>query len=244
MDVFFVISGFLISSHLLRRPPASPADLTAFWARRVKRLLPASLLVLASTLVASRLIAPETQWANTARQAGSAALYAVNWILAGDSVDYLAAENAPSPVQHFWSLSVEEQFYFVWPMLIGVLVWASRRGRPRTVTVGLGVVVAASLTASVWWTATAPAGAYFVTPTRAWEFASGGVAACLVTGTDPGDTRSRRSWRLTTRGRTAVALLGLLALAGAALGYGAATPFPGWAPPYQCSVRWRCWSPG
>ena len=186
VDVFFVISGFLISSHLLRMPPRSVPDLITFWARRVKRLLPASLLVLAVTFVASRLVAPETQWATTAKQAGAAALYVVNWLLAADSVDYLAAESAPAPVQHFWSLSVEEQFYFVWPLLIGLLAWwATRRGRTRTVVIGLGVVVAASLATSVCQTATAPAEAYFVTPTRAWEFALGGVAACLLTAPTP-----------------------------------------------------------
>ena len=96
VDVFFVISGFLITSHLLARPPRGVLDLLTFWGRRIRRLLPASLLVLAATLVASRLVAPETQWENTARQASAAARYYVNWLLASDSVDYLAAENAPS----------------------------------------------------------------------------------------------------------------------------------------------------
>src|SRR5215216_3402706 len=107
VDVFFVISGFLITLHLLERLPRRPRDLATFWSRRVRRLLPASLLVLAVTLVASRLVAPETQWENTARQGRATVLYVVNWLLARDAVDYLAAENAPSPVQHFWSLSVE-----------------------------------------------------------------------------------------------------------------------------------------
>ena len=157
VDVFFVISGFLISSHLLSTPPKSAADITRFWSRRIRRLLPASLLVLAVTLIASRLVAPATQWANTARQAGAAALYVLNWLLAGDSVDYLAAENAPTPVQHFWSLSVEEQFYFVWPVLIGLLAWwAVRRGSRRIALLGLVSIAAASLIYSIWATSTAP----------------------------------------------------------------------------------------
>lgn len=228
VDVFFVISGFLISSHLLSHPPHGAGDLARFWSRRIKRLLPASLLVLAATLIASRLVAPETQWANTARQAGAAALYVVNWLLAADSVDYLAAENAPTPVQHFWSLSVEEQFYFVWPVLIGLLVWlAVRRRSPRIVLVGLSLIVVGSLAYSGWKTATAPAAAYFVTPTRAWEFALGGVLACVVTRIDE-DPDFRRSWRLTSRGRTVIAAVGLAAIALAAILYTSATPFPSW----------------
>ncbi|MFP5283458.1 MAG: acyltransferase family protein, partial [Actinomycetes bacterium] len=229
VDVFFVISGFLITSHLLAHPPRSLPDLSAFWSRRARRLLPASLLVLAVTLVASRLVAPETEWAGTARQAGGAAVYVVNWLLAADSVDYLASENAPSPVQHFWSLSVEEQFYFVWPVLIlGLVAWAVRRQwRPQTVIrVGLGAVVLVSLAYSVYATAVSPDRAYFVTPTRAWEFGVGGLLAAvlpLVGGTDRGGPVP-----LPRPVRSGMAWLGLAAIAAAAVGYSAATPFPGW----------------
>ena len=76
----------------------NPHDLATFWSRRIRRLLPASLLVLAATLLASRLVAPDTQWANTAKQVKAAALYVVNWRLASDSVDYLAVQASPSPV--------------------------------------------------------------------------------------------------------------------------------------------------
>ncbi len=174
VDVFFAISGFLITSHLLAHPPSTGSDLLTFWGRRIRRLLPASFLVLGTTLVGSWLVAPETQWANTAKQASAAALYVLNWVLARDSVDYLAAENAASPVQHFWSLSVEEQFYLGWPVLllvIGLLVVALRgRVRPGILyAVGLGAVVGASLVWSVLATASQPASAYFVTTTRIWE---------------------------------------------------------------------------
>jgi len=216
VDVFFVISGFLITSHLLARPPRRPADFVAFWGRRVRRLLPASLVVLAATLVASRLVAPATQWASTAEQARAAALYVVNWVLAGDAVDYLASDNAPTPVQHFWSLSVEEQFYLVWPLLIGLFV-ALGRGRRRFVLVGLTVVVVASLVYSVWLTGDDPARAYFVTPTRIWELGAGGLLAALVAG---------RGWTAAPW-RGPAALLGLALIAIAALTFDAATPFPG-----------------
>ena len=183
VDVFFVISGFLITLHLMQKPPSGPRDLATFWGRRVRRLLPASLLVLATTLVLSRLLAPDTQWGNTAKQARAATLYVVNWVLANDSVDYLAAENAPSPVQHFWSLSVEEQFYFVWPILILGMVLLARRLRANqdlAVLGGLAVLVVASLGYSIWDTHSNPPSAYFVTPTRMWELGIGGLLAVVV----------------------------------------------------------------
>ena len=222
VDVFFVISGFLITLHLLERLPARPRDLAAFWSRRVRRLLPASLLVLAVTLLGSRLLAPETQWANTARQTRAAALYFVNWLLARDAVDYLAAENAPSPVQHFWSLSVEEQFYFVWPVLILLLAALARMTRRSPVPVvlaGLVALVAASLAWSMHATATDPAAAYFVTPTRMWELGTGGVLAA-VTLLRPG--------RLRPGIRVPLAWAGLVAIGWTAATYTGETPFPGW----------------
>ena len=222
VDVFFVISGFLITLHLLERMPAHPRDLGMFWSRRVRRLLPASLLVLAVTLAGSRLVAPETQWENTARQARAAALYVVNWLLARDAVDYLAAENAPSPVQHFWSLSVEEQFYFVWPVLIlllGALARATRRRPLPVVLAGLAVLTATSLAWSIHETATNPAAAYFVTPTRMWELGVGGLLA-TVTLLRPG--------RLRPWAATPFAWVGLLAIGWAAATYTGHTPFPGW----------------
>ena len=190
VDIFFAISGFLITSHLVAHPPRNARGLAEFWGRRIRRLLPASLLVLFSTIVVSRLIAPETQWANTARDVRAATLYALNWRLAGNSVDYLASENASSPVQHFWSLSVEEQFYLIWPILIlGLMLWAlrSQRDQLRTAFAGLAVVVAASLAYSIYETANDPPLAYFVTPTRIWELGIDGIlyAAFFYTGATP-----------------------------------------------------------
>lgn len=182
VDVFFVISGFLITSHLINTPPRSWSDIAKFWARRIRRLLPASLLVLLFVGVATLLTAPQSIWADTGRQILSAALYVVNWDFAISSVDYLAADNAPSPVQHFWSLSVEEQFYFVWPMIIGLaFLIGTRFGKTKKI-VGFTIlgVFLASLIFSVWYTTAEPAMAYFVTPTRMWELAAGGLVAVFV----------------------------------------------------------------
>ncbi len=236
VDVFFVISGFLITAHLLERPPARFTDFTGFWARRIRRLLPASLLVLVATIVATRLVGPETLWENTARQGGAAALYVVNWLLAGDAVDYLAAENVPTGMQHYWSLSVEEQFYLVWPLLIGLLVWLATRTRlPRrgVLGAGLALVVASSLAWSVHLTGTDPGAAYFVTPTRIWELAVGGVVAVLLTRGEPAGARrvEPAGWRAVLTGPGARAVLGWAGLAAvvyAAVTYDGSTPFPSW----------------
>ncbi|RZI83481.1 MAG: acyltransferase, partial [Microbacterium sp.] len=236
VDVFFVISGFLITLHLLGRIPRSGRDLVGFWSRRVRRLLPASLLVLASTLVASRIWAPETQWANTARHARAATLYVVNWVLSGE-VDYQHAEDAASPVQHFWSLSVEEQFYFVWPVLILLLGLLARRlgreNRLHVVLAGLVMVVAASLAYSIHITGTNPSAAYFVTPARVWELGIGGILACIVllaTGHQHHEEHRHRAVRDTLRPEIAVPLawLGFAAIAYAAVTFTEDTPFPGW----------------
>jgi peptidoglycan/LPS O-acetylase OafA/YrhL len=228
VDVFFVISGFLITSHLMAHPPQRGRDLLVFWGRRIRRLLPASLLVLTATLLASQLFAPETRWQNTGVQAGAAALYGVNWILARDSVDYLAAVDAPSPVQHFWSLSVEEQFYLFWPVLIlllGLLALVLRRKGVRNGVVygaGLGIVVAASLAWSVHATAANPRSAYFITTTRIWELGLGGLLAVWVV------TLRRKSVVLSQGARAGVAWLGFAMIAWAAVTYNVHTPFPSW----------------
>ncbi|TWG90616.1 peptidoglycan/LPS O-acetylase OafA/YrhL [Nocardioides sp. J9] len=223
VDVFFVISGFLITAHLVSRPPRRPRDLADFWGRRIRRLLPASLLVLACTIAAVWLVAPETEWQANARDAQLAALYVLNWGLAGSAVDYLAADNLPTAVQHFWSLSVEEQFYFVWPILVALAVLAGRRSaRATTIALAttLGAVVLASFAFSVERTASNPAAAYFITPTRMWELGIGGLVALLV---------SRRELPVADlRVRAVGAWAGLAMMVATGFLYSESTPFPGY----------------
>ena len=228
VDVFFVISGFLITLHLLTKPPRHLRDLLGFWARRIRRLLPASLTVLAVTAAATRMVAPDTQWSDTARQIRAAALYVVNWRLASDAVDYSAADNAATPVQHFWSLSVEEQFYLGWPVLIALMFLLAARTARRPVAVvrgGLLLVVLTSLAYSVHLTNHDPARAYFVTPTRVWELGIGGVLAAVV-----GSLAAGSPWRSASsrRARMALTWAGLAAIAWSAMTYTGSTPFPGW----------------
>jgi peptidoglycan/LPS O-acetylase OafA/YrhL len=169
VDVFFVISGFLITSMLLARP-----SLARFYARRAARLLPASTLVATVTLLASWRWLPPARLAGLAYDALSAAGYAVNVRLAAVATDYFA-NPAPSPFQHFWSLAVEEQFYLCWPVLI--LVVLSRGRRLRALAGVLGLLVVGSLVYSaVELTRDAPA-AYFGLPSRGWELGVGALLA-------------------------------------------------------------------
>ena len=184
VDVFFVISGFLITSHLIREiKKTGSIKLGRFWARRIRRLLPASLLVIVFSLVGTILWAPQARWSAFFDEIIASSLYFQNWLLANNSVDYLAAENIASPVQHYWSLSLEEQYYLVFPILLILTLFIVRRfrlsqGNGLLVTViGLGVL---SFIYSVYFSYTSPSPAYFVTTTRLWEFACGGVLAILI----------------------------------------------------------------
>jgi peptidoglycan/LPS O-acetylase OafA/YrhL len=193
VDVFFVISGYLITGHLWRGyAQTRKVGLADFWGRRARRLVPAAALVLTVTWIASRIIEPATQFANTAQQILASALYYQNWQLSSDAVNYFKSDNAATPVQHFWSLSIEEQFYIVWPLLFLLAAFltamfalasadterAARRTRTRVVVgVLTAVLVIASMAYSIHETnANAPA-AYFMTATRMWELGAGGLLA-------------------------------------------------------------------
>lgn len=218
VDVFFAISGYLITAHLLREVETTGAlALWGFWARRARRLLPAALLTLFVCAIGTLLFVPQVYWQQFLTEIGASTAYFQNWQLASDAVDYLAAENRASPVQHFWSLSVEEQFYLVWPLLVALGAWLSRTR--AAIFLVLGLVTALSLAYSITETASNPVAAYFVTPTRAWEFAAGGLLALL----------GARAWQLPDAARAALSWTGLLAIGYAAVFYSTDTAFPGYA---------------
>ncbi|MGD0559216.1 MAG: acyltransferase family protein [Streptosporangiaceae bacterium] len=186
VDVFFVISGFLITGHLWRGYQRDgKVSLLDFWGRRARRLVPAAALVLAVTWFAARFVLTATRLSDTAEQVRASALYFQNWELAHEAVNYLTADDAATPVQHFWSLSVEEQFYLIWPLLFVIAALLTRRYRRVVLTGFVVTLVAASLAYSVYYTRVNPAAAYFVTTTRIWELGVGGLLALLPQPTSP-----------------------------------------------------------
>jgi peptidoglycan/LPS O-acetylase OafA/YrhL len=180
VDVFFVVSGFLLTGQLVRAAERGDLDVRRRWARSFGRLVPAASVVLVTTAVAGALVLPEGRWNQTAREIVAAALFLENWQLAADSVDYAARGNVASAAQHFWSLSVQGQFFLLWPLLFAVVAVAGRNAAGqlyRTATLVLLAVFAASLVYSVELTITNQPLAYFHTLTRLWEFALGGLLA-------------------------------------------------------------------
>jgi len=227
VDVFFAISGYLITGHLLREiTREGQVNLGAFWARRVRRLLPAAAVVLAACLLATVLFLPSRVWEDTAVQIGASSIGMQNWALSSNAVDYFAQNTPPSVVQHYWSLSLEEQFYVFWPLfLLGVVFLSGlmpAQWRPRLLAGAMGLVFFVSLTWSVIETAKSQPQAYFSTFTHAWEFALGGLLAL-------GHGRLMAGWwgRSETV-RALVSWLGLAAIIASAFLFTGASAFPGW----------------
>ncbi len=133
VDVFFVISGFLITGLLLREGEKTGGiSLLGFYARRAKRILPAATLTLVVVTVAAAALLSRVEAAATAEDAVWATLFAANVKFGHDGTDYFAQGTPASPLQHFWSLSIEEQYYLVWPTLLLLIFWlARRRGEQR-----------------------------------------------------------------------------------------------------------------
>ncbi|CQD10351.1 acyltransferase domain-containing protein [Mycobacterium europaeum] len=184
VDVFFVISGFLITGLLFREvTTTNTVALGRFYGARARRLLPAAAVVGVVTAIGAAVVLPPLQARSVFLDGIASALYVGNYRFATQGTDYLAPHLA-SPFQHYWSLGVEEQFYLVWPVLLIGTAWLARRApalrgaTPYAVT--LGVVGAASLAAAVLWTRTSPSWAFFSLPTRAWELAAGGLLALSI----------------------------------------------------------------
>ena len=202
VDVFFVISGFLITGKLWRESQQPGGlNITRFYAWRIRRLLPAALVAIAAITVFGLLLAAPLDRSELAADGAASALSLANMRFIG-SVDYFAATTSPSPFLHFWSLSVEEQFYLVWPALIVLLTW--RGGSSRRLIVALLIGVVASFALSIWLTDTSPARAFYLLPTRVWQLGVGGLLALVgVMGT------SRRAGALAWAGLAAVAVAGV-----------------------------------
>lgn len=219
VDVFFVISGFLITGHLLRSLERDGrVGFAEFYARRARRILPASFAVLLVTLAVAALTLGPVRVREAAVDAVATAVYVPNLLFAYQGTQYLNEMDPPSLFQHYWSLGVEEQFYLVWPVLLVGFFALRRSHRARTVLVGAVVVV--SFVACLVLTVRAQPWAFFGLPTRAWELAAGGLVAAVV---------GRGS---VLRRSLAVPLgwAGLTAIVASVLLLDASTPFPGpWA---------------
>ncbi|WP_162237688.1 acyltransferase family protein [Agreia sp. Leaf244] len=227
VDVFFVISGFLITGQLARELDASTGsaqggriNLPGFYAKRVRRLLPAAVTVLIFSALATLFILPLSSLGENLREILASTFYVENWALAANSVDYLAAANEATLVQHYWSLSLEEQFYLIWPlMLLGASWLAVKFGSGKRWNALFAVVVAVSILSlvfSIVYTQTNAAQAYFVTFTRMWEFGAGAVLALLPR------LRPTKAWLSNVLGYGGIAIV-----LGCGYFYDKSTPFPG-----------------
>lgn len=178
VDVFFVISGFLITTHLVRtlqsRGIISFAD---FYLKRARRILPASVLVLVATTIAAYLWIPRVDVPGAFQDAAATALYVPNIRFAVEGTDYLA-ETAPSPFQHYWSLGIEEQFYLIWPAVLAVAFLAVRKS-VRGLFAVAAVMVLGSFSINLFLMQVSTPWAFFSLPSRAWELGVGAMVALL-----------------------------------------------------------------
>ncbi|WP_421083310.1 acyltransferase family protein [Rothia nasimurium] len=188
VDIFFVISGYLITLHLLKElTHKNTLNFKHFYASRARRLLPAALFVGAISFAATLILTPSNYWTRTAWDFFAASAYFHNWNLYTAATDYFAQDSNPTVFQHYWSLSVEEQFYLIWPLaltiiftLSGTLIkWIKGREQSKLIIIAIFMVFLAgtSLFASTQMVEAGHPGAYFSTFTRAWEFMVGGLIA-------------------------------------------------------------------
>ncbi|MGO1355233.1 MAG: acyltransferase family protein, partial [Brachybacterium tyrofermentans] len=218
VDVFFVISGFLISTHLLESLEShGRIRFGSFYAKRARRILPASLLVALLSVIAAWIWIPPLLMNEVAKGAVSVALYVPNMLFAVQGTNYLA-ETSPSVFQHYWSLGVEEQFYLFWPAILALGFWLCRRSERRLLIV-VSVLTAISFVLCVVGMAISQPWTFFALPTRAWELGAGALVAFLL--------RSGAPWLRSVR-TGMLSWLGLALLVAVGLLYTDATPFPGY----------------
>lgn len=220
VDVFFVISGFLITSGLVAQSEAGRPSLLGFYAGRARRLLPLSMLALTVTVLLGLWLLPAVRANNLLDDARSALLYSANWHYADKSVAYVDTQAADGMLTHFWSLSVEEQFYFVWPLLILLAVFFVRRAPRFELRAVVGVLAATVTGVSLWLslqlTSNEGSRAYYLSHLRLWEISAGALVAVTTRATWP-----RR------RVGTPVQAIAILAIVFASIRFDERTPFPG-----------------
>jgi peptidoglycan/LPS O-acetylase OafA/YrhL len=212
VDIFYVISGFLITGILIRElDTKNTVSLLAFYARRTKRLLPASFLVIFVTGIAGYIFLPASMRESFGKDLIAASTYISNFLFALWENDYQNLNSTPSPFIHFWSLAVEEQFYLFWPFFILLLF---RIGKRRAVLYGILGTLIGSFAFSLYLTERAPIWAFYILPTRAWELAAGALLVFLPE---------------LKRARPVFALFAFIAIVFATVLFDETTPFPGTA---------------
>ncbi|HEX7236188.1 MAG TPA: acyltransferase family protein, partial [Gammaproteobacteria bacterium] len=219
VDVFFVISGYLISRHLLRElHDTGTVSVSRFWARRVRRLLPAASVTLLACVLVLLVVLPHAYWRENLAGIVASAFYVQNWQLVASATDYMGGGGRVTVVQHFWSLAVEEQFYVLWPLFLVLLAAITPLAtRWRASAVLVAAILVASFAYSVYESQHGKALAYFSTFTRAWELAAGALIVFLP------PLQAER-----TRLRLLLAWAGLGAILVGAVVISAEHPFPGY----------------
>ena len=221
VDVFFVVSAYLITTMLLRQHEKSGGiDLAEFWGGLARRLLPMAMLVMAAVVVASVFWLPRPLWDETIQQVIASVFYLENWQLAFDAVDYLAQGQAASPVQHYWALSIQGQFYLIWPFVMMTAFAIATRVKSKDRDVLLGVFAAiflCSLAFSVVATRNHQTFTYFNTVARLWEFGIGAMFATV------------RRFELPRAAKVAMGWLGLAGILACGMLFQVSRVFPGYA---------------
>lgn len=210
VDIFYVISGYLITGLLIRElEETGSISFRNFYARRIKRLLPSSFVVLISTALVGLLLMPSNMRADLGRNIVATALYVSNYLFAWWQNDYQNLGATPSPVIHFWSLAVEEQFYLLWPLLILLASKSSKTHRifKTVLWITLSSFLLSLIATSIW-----PIWSFYSLPTRAWEL---GIGALVTLWHRKGLPNQWLAW------------VALLAIAYSALRFDESTPFPG-----------------
>ena len=231
VDVFFVLSGYLITGLLVQEAVTTGRlSFTNFYARRLRRLLPAFLLMLAVTCVLARLVAPPTTLPKQASNAAAAVLWLSNFQFAFWNTDYFAPQSETALFLHTWSLGVEEQFYLMWPLLVLIVMGAWKRAKQPPNMARLkwlfGGIFIVSFALSWYWTLHSPLFAFYLMPSRAWQFALGAIVFLMV-----GSPSFRgRSILVRPMSQRTIGWLGIAMVVLAALFIRRSAPYPGtWA---------------